>query len=42
MPSFDLSYGDVVIIAVTLVLVVLPSRLAWMGNVLGRLLSRKR
>jgi hypothetical protein len=42
MPSFDLSRAEMVILAITVVLVILPSRLAWIGNLVGRLLAPKR
>ena len=39
MPSFDLSRDEIIFLAMALALVVLPSRLSWLGNRLGRLLK---
>lgn len=36
MPSFDLSRDELVFLLVVLALVVLPSRLSWLGNLVGR------
>jgi hypothetical protein len=41
MPSLDLTTGDLVMLALTIVLVVLPSRLSSIGNLLGRLIKGK-
>ena len=37
MPSFALTTSEIILIFITLVLVVLPSRLSQIGNLLGRL-----
>ena len=42
MPSFDLTRDEVVFLAVVLALVVLPSRLTTLGNLLGRLVKGPR
>jgi len=42
MPSFELTLGEVLFIAMVLVMVVLPSRLAAIGNLLGRALGRQK
>jgi hypothetical protein len=42
MPTFDLTYGDVVLIAITVALVALPSRISRIGDFIGRLCRRGR
>ena len=39
MPSFDLTSGEMAFLALILALVVLPSRLSSIGNLLGRLVK---
>jgi len=39
MMSFDLTHGEIALIAVTFVLVVVPSRIGSMGNLIGRVLK---
>ena len=39
MPSFDLSSDEIVIIFIMLALVVIPSRISFLGNLLGRLVK---
>jgi hypothetical protein len=42
MPSFDLSSGDITILAMALVLVVMPSMVPRLGNLLGRVFAGKK
>ncbi len=41
MPSFDLTPGDLTLIAIIIVMVILPSRLSTIGNFVGRLVRGK-
>jgi len=36
MPAFDLTRDEIIFLLMVVALVVLPSRLSWLGNLLGR------
>jgi hypothetical protein len=41
MPSFDLTSGDLILMAIAIALVLLPSQLPKIGNLIGRLVRGK-